>query len=97
MSARQPSKLSGEGETTATLARIAPRAARGRLALALWALLLGAVVVILATWVAGQIAESQERDTLDTRLAAYLRVGREEFADALADAKTKAERIARSI
>ena len=92
----QPSKLSGEGETTATLARIAPRAARGRLALALWALLLGAVVVILSTWVAGQIAESQERDTLDTRLAAYLRVGREEFADALADAKTKADRIARS-
>ena len=92
----QPSKLSGEGETTATLARIAPRAARGRLALALWALLLGAVVVILSTWVAGQIAESQERDTLDTRLATNLRVGREEFADALADAKTKADRIARS-
>ena len=92
----QPSKLSGEGETTATLARIAPRAARGRLALALWALLLGAVVVILSTWVAGQIAESQERDTLDTRLAANLRVGREEFADALADAETKAERIAAS-
>jgi len=53
-------------------------------------------VVILATWVAGQIAESQERDTLDTRLAANLRVGREEFADALADAETKAERIAAS-
>jgi len=92
----QRSKLSGEGETTATLARIAPRAARGRLALALWALLLGAVVVILSTWVAGQIAESQERDTVDTRLATNLRVGREEFADALADAKTKAERIANS-
>jgi diguanylate cyclase (GGDEF)-like protein len=96
MSAMQRSKLSGEGETTATLARIAPRAARGRLALALWALLLGAVVVILSTWVAGQIAESQERDTVDTRLATNLRVGREEFADALADAKTKAERIANS-
>jgi diguanylate cyclase (GGDEF)-like protein len=53
-------------------------------------------VVILATWVAGKIAESQERDTLDTRLAANLRVGREEFADALADAETKAERIAAS-
>jgi diguanylate cyclase (GGDEF)-like protein len=94
MSAMQPSKLSGEGEATATLARIAPRAARGRLALALWALLLGVVVVILSTWVAGRIAESQERDTLDTRLAAYLRVGREEFADALDDAETKAKRIA---
>jgi diguanylate cyclase (GGDEF)-like protein len=96
MSATRRSKLRAKGETTATLARIAPRAARGRLALALWALLLGAVVIILATWVAGEIAESQERDTLDARLAANLRVGREEFADALADAETKAERIAAS-
>ena len=53
-------------------------------------------MIILATWVAGKIAESQERDTLDTRLAANLRVGREEFADALADAEAKAERIAAS-
>jgi diguanylate cyclase (GGDEF)-like protein len=53
-------------------------------------------VVIVATWVAGEIAESQERDTLDTRLAANLRVGREEFADALTDAETKAKRIAAS-
>jgi diguanylate cyclase (GGDEF)-like protein len=75
---------------------MAPRAARGRLALALWALLLGAVIVILATWVAGEIAESQERDTVDARLAANLRVGREEFADALDDAEAKAERIAAS-
>jgi diguanylate cyclase (GGDEF)-like protein len=94
MSATPRSKLLEEGGTTATLARIAPRAARGRLALALWALLLGAVIVIVATWGAGQIAESQERDTLDTRLAANLRVGREEFADALDDAEAKAERIA---
>ena len=94
MSAKRRSKLSGEGETTATLARLAPRAARGRLALALWALLLGAAVVLLATWVAGEIAENQERDTLDARLTSNLRVGREEFADALADAETKATRIA---
>ncbi|HXV95937.1 MAG TPA: hypothetical protein VD695_05265 [Gaiellaceae bacterium] len=75
---------------------MAPRAARGRLALALWALLLGAVIVILATWVAGRIAESQERDAVDARLAANVRVGRAEFADALAEAQAKAERIAAS-
>ncbi len=53
-------------------------------------------MVIVATWGAGEIAASQERDTVDTRLATNLRVGREEFADALADAETKAERIAAS-
>jgi hypothetical protein len=53
-------------------------------------------VVLVATWVAGEIAESQERDTVDTRLAANLRVGREEFADALREAETRAERVAAS-
>jgi diguanylate cyclase (GGDEF)-like protein len=75
---------------------MAPRAARGRLALVLWALLLAAIVVILATWVAGEIAERQERAAVDTHLAANLAAGREEFADALQDAETKAERIAAS-
>ncbi len=51
---------------------------------------------MLATWVAGRIAESQERDTVDTRLAVNLRVGREEFADALADAELRAKRLAAS-
>ncbi len=64
--------------------------------MALWALILGALVVGVATWVAGEIAESQERDTVDTRLAANLRVGREEFADALVDAEAQAERLAGS-
>ena len=50
----------------------------------------------MATWVAGEIAESQERDTVDTRLAANLRVGREEFADALREAEARAERVAAS-
>ena len=75
---------------------MAPRAARGRLALVLWALLLAAIVVILATWVAGEIAERQERDAVDSRLSANLAAGREEFADALRDAETRAERIAAS-
>ena len=50
----------------------------------------------MATWVAGEIAESQERDNLDTRLTVNLAAGREEFADALDDARMKAERIAAS-
>jgi diguanylate cyclase (GGDEF)-like protein len=55
---------------------------------------LAAVVVIVATWVAGEIAERQERDNLDTRLTTNLAAGREEFADALDDATMTAERIA---
>ena len=62
----------------------------------LWTLLLAAIVVLVATWVAGEIAESQERDTVDTRLAGYLRVGRAEFNDALDEAEGKAKRIADS-
>jgi diguanylate cyclase (GGDEF)-like protein len=58
--------------------------------------LLASIVVVVATWVAGRIAESQERDTVDTRLTANLRVGREEFADALTDAELRAERLAAS-
>jgi diguanylate cyclase (GGDEF)-like protein len=54
------------------------------------------VVVVIATWVAGRIAESQELDTVDSRLAANMRVGREEFADALAEAQLHAERLAAS-
>lgn len=73
-----------------------PRAARGRLALALWAALLAALVVLVVIWVAGEIAERQERETIDTRLAATLRVGSEEFADLLADAELRAERLAGS-
>jgi diguanylate cyclase (GGDEF)-like protein len=53
-------------------------------------------VVLVVTWVAGRIAESQERDTVDTRLTANLRVGREEFADALAEAELQAQRLATS-
>jgi diguanylate cyclase (GGDEF)-like protein len=46
------------------------------------------------TWVAGEIAQSQERDTVDTRLATNLRVGREEFAITLEDAEVRAARVA---
>ncbi|MGH3022474.1 MAG: diguanylate cyclase [Gaiellaceae bacterium] len=52
--------------------------------------------MLVVTWVAGEIVERQERDLVDTRLAANLRLGREEFADALRDAELRAERLAAS-
>jgi diguanylate cyclase (GGDEF)-like protein len=78
------------------MARLSPRAARGRVAAALWLLVLAALTILLATWVAGEIAARQEGENIDTRLAASLRVGREEFADVLAEAELQAERLARS-
>ncbi|HEU4450972.1 MAG TPA: GGDEF domain-containing protein [Gaiellaceae bacterium] len=50
----------------------------------------------MATWVAGEITERQERDLVDGRLAADLRLGRAAFADALAGAEVRAERLAGS-
>ncbi len=50
----------------------------------------------MVTWVAGGIAEGQERDIVDNRLAANLRLGREELADALRDAEQRAARLAES-
>jgi hypothetical protein len=42
----------------------------------------------------GKIAERQERDTVDTRLTAYVRVGRAQFADDLAAAEALAKELA---
>jgi diguanylate cyclase (GGDEF)-like protein len=53
-------------------------------------------VVIVATWVAGEIAERQERGPVDTRLAAGLGAGQREFAEILEEAQAKARRLARS-
>jgi diguanylate cyclase (GGDEF)-like protein len=78
------------------MARFPPRAARGRLALALWTAFLAVLLVFVVTWVAGEIAERREQDAVDTRLANNLRVGREEFADTLAEAQGRAERLAAS-
>ncbi|HEX2044181.1 MAG TPA: diguanylate cyclase [Gaiellaceae bacterium] len=78
------------------MARLPPRAVRGRLAASLWLLSLAALTVLLAAWVAGEIAADQERENVETRLVTSLRVGREEFADVLADAELRAERLARS-
>jgi diguanylate cyclase (GGDEF)-like protein len=54
------------------------------------------LLIGVVTWVAGELAESRERDAVDTRLANNLRVGREEFADSLAEAQARAERLAAS-
>jgi two-component system, cell cycle response regulator len=67
---------------------------RGRVAVALWFLLLGALVVLVATWVAGTVAARQEREAVDTRLAASLRTSREGLAAAVADAEARANEVA---
>jgi diguanylate cyclase (GGDEF)-like protein len=54
------------------------------------------LLVLVVTWVAGEIAERREQDAVDTRLANNLRVGREEFADTLTEAQARAERLAAS-
>ena len=54
------------------------------------------LLIGVVTWVAGELAESRERDAVDTRLANNLRVGREEFADTLAEAQARAGRLAAS-
>jgi diguanylate cyclase (GGDEF)-like protein len=54
------------------------------------------LLVVVVTWVAGEIAERRERDAVETRLANNLRVGREEFADTLAEAQMRAEQLAGS-
>ncbi|HSK15993.1 MAG TPA: GGDEF domain-containing protein [Gaiellaceae bacterium] len=78
------------------MARFPPRAARGRLALILWTVILATVVVLATAWVAGAIAENQERDAVDMRLAANLLAGREELATTLAEADARAEELAAS-
>jgi diguanylate cyclase (GGDEF)-like protein len=54
------------------------------------------LLVLVVTWVAGEIAERREQDAVETRLTQNLRVGREEFADTLAEAQARAERLAAS-
>jgi diguanylate cyclase (GGDEF)-like protein len=67
---------------------------RGRLAVALWFLLLGAGVVVLAAWAAGSLAARQERQSTETRLAANLRVASDEFAAVLDEAGAEAQELA---
>ena len=69
---------------------------RGRVAVALWFVLLGALAVLVATWVAGSVAARQEREAVDTRLAANLRTSREELAAAVSGAEGRAREVAAS-
>jgi diguanylate cyclase (GGDEF)-like protein len=72
------------------------RAARGQLAVGLWLVLLASLTVILAVWVAGEIAGRHERENVDARLAGSLRAARAELAGALTDARLRAESLAGS-
>jgi diguanylate cyclase (GGDEF)-like protein len=78
------------------MARHPPSRARGQLALGLWLALPALLTVALAVWVAGEIAERQQQDELDARLAGSLRAARSEMAGALADARLRAEGLSRS-
>lgn len=78
------------------MARLSPRAARGRLGLALWWVALAALLVAVSTWVAGEVAERHERETADMRVAAALRSASSQFERAVADTEARAERLARS-
>jgi diguanylate cyclase (GGDEF)-like protein len=64
------------------------------LALGLWTAILVALVVVLAAWIAGRIAEDQERDRIDTRLAANLTAANQAFKDTLEQARSQAKRLA---
>jgi diguanylate cyclase (GGDEF)-like protein len=52
--------------------------------------------VVLAVWVAGEIAARQQQDEVDARLTGSLRAARSDVARALMDARLRAEVLARS-
>jgi diguanylate cyclase (GGDEF)-like protein len=87
----------GRGETkTATIARDAPRAARGRLGLAFAALALALLLAIAAAWAAGRLRERSEVDTADARLASSLRAATAEVRRELGDAAARARVLSAS-
>ena len=78
------------------MARITPRAARGRFAVALWILAVAILAAAVIAWVVGEIAARQEADRVDARLAGSVRAAQTDFETALTDAASTAERLARS-
>jgi diguanylate cyclase (GGDEF)-like protein len=78
------------------MARLSPRAARGRLGVALWLIVLAVVLAGLAAWVAGELAADQEAERMDSRLAATLRVAAAEFEAVLTEAEERAAALARA-
>ncbi|MGH2996702.1 MAG: diguanylate cyclase, partial [Gaiellaceae bacterium] len=82
--------------TATTAPRLAPRAARGRLALAAWPLALAGALVVLTVWVAGEVAARHERENVDTRLSAALRAASGVLGERLDSAQAQAQRLGSS-
>jgi diguanylate cyclase (GGDEF)-like protein len=78
------------------MARLSPRAARGRLGVALWLIVFAVVVAGLAAWIAGEVAAGQEAERVDSRLAATLQVAAAEFDTVLTEAEERAAALARA-
>jgi diguanylate cyclase (GGDEF)-like protein len=78
------------------MAREAPRAARGRLGLALAFLALALLLATAAAWGAGRLRERSAADAADARLASALRAASAEVSSELEDAASRARILAAS-
>ena len=78
------------------MARDAPRAARGRLGLALAFLALALLLATAAAWGAGRLRERSAADAADARLASALRAASAEVNAELEDAAARARTLAAS-
>src|SRR5687768_15287405 len=78
------------------MAREAPRAARGRLGLALAFLALALLLATAAAWGAGRLRERSAADAADARLASALRAASAEVSAELEDAAARARILAAS-
>jgi hypothetical protein len=80
----------------ATMARELPRAARGRLGLALAFLVLALLLAAAAAWAAGELRERSATDAGDARLSTTLRAASAAVRSELGDAATQARTLAAS-
>jgi diguanylate cyclase (GGDEF)-like protein len=78
------------------MARELPRAARGRLGLALAVLALALLLATVAAWAAGRLRETSASDTADARLASTLRAASAEMRVELGTAADRAGGLAAS-
>jgi hypothetical protein len=78
------------------MARISPRAARGRLGVALWLTAAMLVVAAVAAWIVGEVAARHEGERIDARLQGSVQSAQAEFDSRLAEAGARAERLAAS-
>jgi diguanylate cyclase (GGDEF)-like protein len=78
------------------MARELPRAARGRLGLALAVLALALLLATAAAWAAGRLRETSASDTADARLASTLRAASAEMRVELGSAADRARALAAS-